>query len=76
MSQKDLWLLAQPIPGVDVLATPIGVVLRGTALVSENYRALGQLPPANRLGKLLPTLLPQLLELDLAARDAGAFIIG
>lgn len=75
MNQQGAWLLAQPLPGVQLLAEPVGVVLRGTPLVGDNYRALNQLPATSRLGKLLPTLLPQLLELDLAAREDGAIIV-
>ena len=54
------WQLAEPCDGIFVVASPDGIWLRGPNI----NRGLDK--PKTRLGRLLPTLIPQLLELDIA----------
>ncbi|HUY28223.1 MAG TPA: SNF2-related protein [Candidatus Binataceae bacterium] len=70
--KKDTWLLAEPLEGVRLFAEADGVWLRSddlNAANSENLRARGT---RSRLGRLLPSLLPQLFELELAEAHGGA----
>src|SRR5215475_9486949 len=65
------WLLAEPATSVRLLAGSDGIWLRGLDLAWDqpSYR-LGW-TPLTRLGRLLPTVIPQLCELGLATRADG-----
>ena len=71
---KDVWTIAEPTAGVSLTAEHDGVWLRtggrGPAGVLHAGSAARQ-----RLGRLLPTFVPQLLEMGLAAEDGGDFRI-
>ena len=60
------WLLAEPAVGVQLLAEREGIWLRGPDLVWGHPPSRTRLIPLTRLGRLLPTLIPQLCELGLA----------
>jgi hypothetical protein len=60
------WLLAKPATGVQLLAEREGIWLRGPDLVWGHPPSRTRLIPLTRLGRLLPTLIPQLCELGLA----------
>ena len=60
------WQLAEPCQGIFVIAEPDGVWLRGEDRFEK---------PKTRLGRLLPTLIPQLLELDIAVVEDSAIRI-
>ena len=61
------WLLAEPAAGVQLLAESDGLWLRGTDLAEGHPSHIAGRTPPTRLGRLLPTLIPQLCELDLAS---------
>ena len=60
------WLLAEPVAGVQLLAESEGIWLRGPDLVWDHPPSRARLTPLTRLGRLLPTVIPQLCELGLA----------
>jgi hypothetical protein len=75
MSDSRSWLLAQPIEGLRISAEPDGIVLRSDNFSVEGLSQLRLRPKTSRLGRLLPTLIPQLLELDRAeAREQSITI--
>src|SRR5215831_12779544 len=59
------WLLAEPALSVQLLAENDGIWLRGPGLAWHHMPA-GKWTPLTRLGRLLPTVIPQLCELGLA----------
>lgn len=65
------WQLAEPCSGLRLIAEPGGVWLRGEGLDLSNSRNLRSLTPRTRLGRLLPTLIPQMIELELAFVESG-----
>src|SRR5262245_28084244 len=65
------WLLAEPAAGVQLLAEREGIWLRGLDILWGRPPSRTRLIPLTRLGRLLPTLIPQLCELDLAAEADG-----
>jgi hypothetical protein len=69
------WLLAEPAAGVRLLAESDGIWLRGLDFVWDKLsHGVGWIP-LTRLGRLLPTVIPQLCELSLAtAADTGVYI--
>jgi superfamily II DNA or RNA helicase len=69
------WLLAEPAANVQLLAESDGVWLRGPNVAWDQYPLRVGWTPLTRLGRLLPTVIPQLDELGLAAiADAGVCI--
>jgi hypothetical protein len=68
------WLLAMPCEGVGLYAGLDGIWLRATPgrLIPPQLQSL---QPRSRLGRLLPTLIPQLVEMGLASREEGGFRI-
>ena len=62
------WLLAEPAAGVQLLAESDGIWLRGPDLVGGHPPHRAERTPPTRLGRLLPTVIPQLYELGLATR--------
>ena len=70
--KKNAWLLAEPLEGVHFLAEADGVWLRSDDLDAANLKNLRTRRARSRLGRLLPSLLPQLFELELAEEHGGA----
>ena len=69
------WLLAEPAAGVRLLAESDGIWLRGPDFVWDKPSHGVEWIPLTRLGRLLPTVIPQLCELSLAtAADTGVYI--
>src|SRR5712691_5424820 len=67
MASSDApWLLAEPAARVQLLAESDGIWLRGPDLVGDHPPHIAWRIPPTRLGRLLPTLIPQLCELGLA----------
>src|SRR3712207_1649745 len=66
-----MWELLTPLPGVRLVAEPDAVWLRVTGgmhvALSERFKAA----PKTRLARLLPVVIPQLLEMGLAVDDGG-----
>ena len=69
--KKDAWLLAEPLEGVRLFAEADGVWLRSDDLNAANLENLRARGARSRLGRLLPSLLPQLFELELAEAHGG-----
>jgi hypothetical protein len=68
------WALGYPSEGVGLYAEADGVRIR--SLTGElGLNDLLTLKPKTRLGRLLPALIPQLLEMGLMARQTGGFCI-
>ena len=65
------WQLAEPAQGVSLCAEVDGVWLRGRGVDLNNLHSRPLRDPKTRLGRLLPILIPQLLELDLATVEGG-----
>jgi hypothetical protein len=69
------WLLVEPSEGLLLSAETDGVRLRGEGIDTSEPLELRSHIPKTRLGRLLPTLVPQLLELELAVAEHGALRI-
>src|SRR3989442_6480959 len=65
------WFLAEPADSLRLLAEADGVWLRGKSADLNDPRYLRDRTPRTRLGRLLPTLIPQLIELGIAAFEHG-----
>ncbi|MBI2571456.1 MAG: DEAD/DEAH box helicase [Candidatus Schekmanbacteria bacterium] len=72
---EDEWLLQEPAQGLRLLGEADSVRLRGAELDSGELRELRAAEPRTRLGRLLPILVPQLLELAAAYAEPGAIRI-
>ena len=67
MTSPDVpWLLAEPATSVHLLAESDGIWLRGPGLAWDHPPPRVGWTPLTRLGRLLPTVIPQLCELGLA----------
>jgi hypothetical protein len=60
------WELSEPREGVKVIVDEKGVWLTGQGICKTGYGDLESLQPHTRLGRLLPTLIPQLVQLGIA----------
>ena len=60
------WVLAEPADGLRLLAEVSSVWLRSERADLSDSRSLRSHTPKTRLGRLLPTLIPQLVELGMA----------
>lgn len=69
---NNAWLLAEPLEGVRLFAEADGLWLRSDDLDAANLKNLRARGARSRLGRLLPSLLPQLFELELAEAQGGA----
>jgi SNF2-related domain/Helicase conserved C-terminal domain/Restriction endonuclease len=69
------WKIAEPADGVLVLVEPDGVWFRGRGLELSDQGKWRFGTPKTRLGRLLPTLIPQLFELELATAEPAAIHI-
>src|SRR5262245_26384488 len=69
------WELPDPIDGVSLTIEPDGLWLRRPGADISDPKSLRGRRPNNRLGRLLPSLIPQLVELDLAVIENGALRI-
>ena len=69
------WLLLEPSEGLHLSAETDGVWLRGEGIDTSHPQDLRTYIPRTRLGRLLPALVPQLLELELAVAEHGALRI-
>src|SRR6266571_8556746 len=65
------WLLAEPAERLALWAETNGVWLRSEGADLSDPRYLRDRTPRTRLGRLLPTLIPQLIELGMAAFEHG-----
>lgn len=70
-SLDALWLLAEPATSVQLLAESDGIWLRGPDLVGDHPPYMAGRTPLTRLGRLLPTVIPQLCELGLATVEGN-----
>lgn len=75
MTERGPWTLAVPCSGVRLEAGDDGMWLRGDSVDVTNPAQLRSTKPSTRLGQLLPTLVPQLVELGVAIADGGAIRI-
>lgn len=66
------WRLAEPVDGLGLFAEADGVWLRDKDADLSDPRCLRSRASKTRLGRLLPTLIPQLLDLGLAVVENGA----
>lgn len=66
------WHLGEPSRGLNLWAAEGDVVLRGTERKLGSADDLRSYAPLTRLGRLLPTLVPQLCELGIATLHDGA----
>src|SRR5882724_174780 len=67
MTSLDVpWLLAEPAASLQLLAERDGIWLRGPNLAWDHPAGRSAWTPVIRLGRLLPTVIPQLCELGLA----------
>lgn len=67
-----IWQLSEPSDGVLLTAENDGIWLRSQTADLSDLSALHSLKPKTRLGRLLPVLIPQLLELDIASTENKA----
>ncbi len=70
--KENALLLAEPLEGVQFLAEADGVWLRSDFFDEANWKNLSARNARSRLGRLLPSLLPQLFELEIAEAHGGA----
>jgi len=63
-----MWKLSDPAEDVSLVVEPDGVWLKGEAIDQWNATGAAFRKPSDRLGSLLATLVPQLLELDIASQ--------
>jgi SNF2 family DNA or RNA helicase len=75
MANDGPWVLDEPIKSLIVVANRDGIRLQARPAVLSDPLQLGSSRPKNRLGKLLPTLIPQLVELNVAEYDDGGLNI-
>lgn len=66
------WLLSEPVDGLSLFAEVDGIWLRGKDADLSDPRCLRSRAPKTRLGRLLPTLIPQLLDLGMAVVENSA----
>jgi superfamily II DNA or RNA helicase len=69
MGNDGSWVLDEPVETLLVVADPTGVRVQAPPHILRDPAKLSSLHAKNRLGKLLPTLIPQLMELDVAEYD-------
>src|SRR5215213_9732207 len=69
------WKIAAPAHSVILQAEADAVWLRSSAGSLVDRKIVGDLAPQSRLGQLLPTLIPQLLELGVATESEGSLRI-
>lgn len=69
------WKLFEPAEGVSLVAEVDGVWLHPDKASLNDPQILAGLKPTSRLGQLLPTLVPQLMELGLATEEGGSLRI-
>src|SRR5262245_4591031 len=74
-TDPDLWLIAEPSVGLQLLAGDDTVYLRSRAGALRGIKDLAALQPVSRLGRLVSTLIPQLLELGIATQDSDGYRI-
>lgn len=69
------WTIAEPADSVSMAVEADGVWFRGKAFESGDPAKWRFDTPKTRIGRLLPTLIPQLIELGLASAEQGALRI-
>jgi SNF2-related domain/Helicase conserved C-terminal domain/Restriction endonuclease len=69
------WKIAEPCEGLLLWAEPTGVWVRSTSGVLTDAHQLRAFPPKDRLGRLLPTVALQLIEMGLASAEEGGIRI-
>jgi len=74
-TEADYWFLTEPSAGLMLLVDDDAVCLRSRTGFFQGVGDLYAHHPASRLGRLLPTLVPQLLEAGIAVHSAGDFRI-
>lgn len=72
-TDSSQWFVDEPRAGSRILLEFEGLVIDSNVSETGTNVAFG--PPRNRLGRLLPSLVPQLLELDLARIEDGCVVI-
>lgn len=75
MTERGHWSLVIPCSGVRLEAADDGLWLRGDTIDVTDPAQLRRAQPSTRLGQLLPTLVPQLMEMGIAAAEDGALRI-
>lgn len=71
----DGWRIAEPADGVGVFVEADGVWLRSDGPDLTDTQSLRSVEAPTRLGRLLPVLIPQLIDLGLATFEEGALRI-
>lgn len=69
------WVLSEPADRLRLVAEANGVWLYSTGRDLSDLRSLRSHTPKTRLGRLLPTLVPQLIELGMAVFQDGGVLI-
>lgn len=69
------WELSEPREGTKVIVDEEGVWLKGRGLDLSDYGVLEGKQPFSRLGRLLPVLIPQLIQLGVAHPKSGGVLI-
>jgi SNF2 family DNA or RNA helicase len=70
------WKIAEPAYGLILQAEADAVWLRSSQGSLVDRKTVSDLVPQSRLGQLLPTLIPQLLELGVATESGGSLRLG
>jgi superfamily II DNA or RNA helicase len=69
------WILSEPCRGLQISAEDYGVYISGNNIDMNDYLRLKTLEPHNRLGRLLPSLIPQLVQLGIAQHKDNGILI-
>lgn len=69
------WRIAEPSDGLTLWAEPTGVWLRSDSRALTNLHEVHDFTPTSRLGRLLPTVILQLVEMGLAVLCDGGIQI-
>lgn len=75
MSDTRNWAIAEPSEGLLLQAEATGLWIRAGAAGISNPHQLRSYPPRSRLGRLLPTVVLQLVDMGLASVEDGGVCI-
>jgi hypothetical protein len=75
MTTEAKWRIAEPCDGLVLRAEETGVWVRSLAESFSDAHRLRSYPAKSRLGRLLPTLTLQLIEMGLASLQSGGILI-
>lgn len=70
-----IWRISEPAENTFVTAEDDGVRLKSSHIRLDKSENLSNIKPKTRLGRLLPTLIPQMLGLEMASVEDGSISI-